>query len=77
MPISSESGNLGTEKDGSASAEYCKFCCQNGKFTLPELTAQGMLEHSVKFMTENLGFSEEKARKMSNAVIPKLKRWKR
>jgi len=54
--------------------EYCQFCFQKGSFAEPGLTLQGMLDKSADFMTARPGFTEEKAREMSNSVIPKLKR---
>ena len=65
----------GTEADGSENKAYCKFCYQNGAFTKPDLTLQGMIDMSVHFMTTNMGFEEPKARAMSEAIIPHLKRW--
>ena len=41
----------------------------------PALTVDAMVEASVAFMTANLGFDEAKAREMSVAIIPNLKRW--
>ena len=34
----------GTEKDGSKSALYCKYCYQNGQFTDPNMTLERMTE---------------------------------
>lgn len=76
MPIDAAFANLGTEKDGSPAAEYCRFCFQNGEFTEPGLTLDGMIQSSVDFMTKNLSFTPEMAAKMSNDIIPHLKRWK-
>ena len=75
MPLSDEFKNLGTESDGSPVSEYCMFCYQNGGFTNPDQTVDGMVQSSIDFMTSNLGFSEEQATQMSNDVIRKLKRW--
>ena len=75
MPLSDEFKNFGTESDGSPVSEYCMFCYQNGGFTNPDQTVDGMVQSSIDFMTSNLGFSEEQATQMSNDVIRKLKRW--
>ena len=75
MPLSGDTKNFGTESDGSPASEYCMFCYQNGAFTDPDQTVDGMVQSSIDFMTSNLGFSQEKATQMSNDVIPKLKRW--
>lgn len=75
MPINGSFGNLGTNTNGSPSAEYCKFCFENGEFTAPALTLDEMIQRSVDFMTASLSFTPEAAAKMSNDVIPKLARW--
>ncbi len=75
MPISDEFKNFGTEGDGSPVSEYCMFCYQNGGFTNPDQTVEGMVQSSIDFMTANMEFSREQATEMSNDVIPKLKRW--
>jgi hypothetical protein len=38
---------LGTEKDGSKSKEYCKYCYQNGAFTHPEATVEEMASRII------------------------------
>jgi hypothetical protein len=75
MPVSADFGNFGTESDGSPASEYCMFCYQGGAFVKPDQTVEEMVQSSVNFMTANLGFSYEDASRMSNDVIPKLKRW--
>jgi hypothetical protein len=75
MPLGTP-GFYGTNADSSENTDYCKFCYQNGGFTQPDLTVDGMIDSSAKFMTEHLKFDEAKAREMSEAVIPKLKRWR-
>ncbi len=75
MPLSDEFDGYGTESDGSKSAEYCKFCFQNGAFTNPDQTVDEMVQSSVDFMTANLGFTREQATEMSGNVIPNLRRW--
>lgn len=67
---------FGTNADGSCSKEYCKFCFQDGRFTDPTLTVEGMIKLSVKNMTEELGFDVGKATTLAESFIPKLKRWK-
>ena len=75
MPIEASFNNLGTDRDGLPVSEYCMFCYQNGSFTNPDQTVDGMVQTSIDFMTANLGFSAEQATQMSNDVIRKLKRW--
>lgn len=73
MPM--QDGGWGTNADGSENDLYCKFDYQDGKFTEPDLTVDGMVEKSVKLMTTELNFEETQARQMSEEIIPKLKRW--
>jgi len=75
MPVQASFSNLGTDGEGSPVSEYCMFCYQNGSFTNPDQTVDGMVQTSIDFMTANLGFSAEQATQMSNDVIRKLKRW--
>jgi hypothetical protein len=75
MPVDGSAGNFGTEADGSASNEYCSYCYQNGEFSDPHQTVDGMVASSVDFMTANLGFSVVEATELSNNVIRKLRRW--
>jgi hypothetical protein len=75
MPLEEAFGNLGTELDGSASAEYCGFCYENGAFTNPEQTVDGMVASSIDFMTAKLGYSLEEATNLFESVIRKLRRW--
>jgi radical SAM superfamily enzyme len=49
MPL--DNGELaGTEKDGTKSHEYCKYCYQNGEFTHPGFTVEQMASHIIKKM---------------------------
>ena len=41
MPIA-DPKDRGTEKDGSSTNEYCKYCYQQGKFTNPRMTYNEM-----------------------------------
>ena len=73
MPLNKEE-NWGTNEDNSKTAEYCKFCFQDGKFTNPNLTMQEIIEKSVQ-MSKKLWMPEDKAREIANNTIPKLRRW--
>lgn len=75
MPIQED--YFGTNADGSENRDYCKFCFQNGKFTEPDLDLEGMIQKSVKHMTQQMKFSEQEADKLSRDHIPHLKRWKK
>ncbi|MEO6509174.1 MAG: zinc ribbon domain-containing protein [Patescibacteria group bacterium] len=74
MPVGP--GYFGSNIDGSDNWEYCRFCFQKGEFTSSSLTVDKMIETSVGFMKNNLGFTEEKAQELSKNTIPHLKRWK-
>jgi hypothetical protein len=75
MPLGDDPAQWGTEADTTPVSEYCKFCYQDGAFTDPDQTLEGMVQSSVDFMTSNLGFDRAQAEKMSNDVIPGLRRW--
>lgn len=69
--------DFGTEKDGSASADYCRYCYQQGAFTKEE-TMEEMIESCVPFLIEaGNAKTPEEARAQMMAYIPKLKRWAR
>lgn len=72
MPMTDD--DFGTEKDGSKSEEYCKYCYQNGEFT-SDITMEEMIDFCVPKTAEATGMSEEEARKMSEEFFPQLKRW--
>ena len=73
MPLDSDDMR-GTEKNGSPSAEYCKYCYQNGAFINPTL--------SLKEMTNIVQTEMEKRHidapiiKKAVDILPELKRWK-
>ena len=65
----------GTNTDGTPSGEYCKFCYAEGGFLEPNLTMDGMIQKSIKYMMKDIQVSEERAEVMANATVPGLKRW--
>jgi radical SAM superfamily enzyme len=65
----------GTNKDGSLNNEYCKFCFADGKFRDEGISMQEKINRNIS-MAIKMGMNEEKARKIANSIIPKLKRWK-
>lgn len=73
MPLGD--GFFGTEKNGSPTNEYCKFCYQEGIFVQPNLTVGAMIQMSIDNMVSELEMPEEKARQLAQEIIPKLKRW--
>ena len=75
MPISKESGNLGTNADGTNTKEFCLICFANGSFTQPNQTIQEMIASSIENMTGDLNMPLEQATNLANSFIPTLKRW--
>ncbi len=74
MPLNAAE-DCGTEKDGSPSADYCKFCYQNGAFT-GEMTMEQMADFCAPFEVKaGLYPTEEAARAGLRQIFPKLKRW--
>ena len=65
---------LGTEKDGSKSQEYCKYCYQNGAFTKPGMTLKEMTSVVITQM-EKINF-DSKTIDMAVSSLPHLKRWR-
>jgi hypothetical protein len=65
---------LGTEKDGSKSLEYCRYCYQNGAFTKPDMTLKEMTSRVITQM-ERIKI-DSRAIDMAVSSLPTLKRWK-
>lgn len=72
MPMGDTKELYGTEKDGSRSVDYCKYCYEHGAFT-SDCTMEEMIEFCVPMMEE---MKPEEARKMMQEFFPHLKRWK-
>ncbi|HEX6190911.1 MAG TPA: zinc ribbon domain-containing protein [Chitinophagaceae bacterium] len=73
MPIDNIA-DRGTEKDGSKSSEYCKYCYQNGALINPNMTFEEMKSLVISQMKKmNLppGIIEN-----SIKSLPYLKRWR-
>lgn len=63
----------GTEKDGSKSDEYCKYCYQNGAFVNPNMTLNEMKSIVITQMQKrNI---DSKTIDMAVNILPRLKRW--
>lgn len=73
MPLES-ADVLGTEKDGSPSKEYCRYCYQNGQFTDPKMSLDQM-KVIVKTEMEKRNIPNGLIEKAVN-ILPELKRWK-
>ena len=64
----------GTEKDGSKSDEYCKYCYCNGAFINPNMTLKEMTSLVITQM-EKMNIDSKIIDKALSA-LPNLKRWK-
>lgn len=65
----------GTEKDGSKSDRYCKFCYQDGKFTDPDLTLDRMIEIATSEMKKQ--HLPETLITQAVTMLPQLERWRK
>jgi len=77
MPMGETNEMYGTESSGSKSADYCKYCYDNGAFTEPNITLDEMIELVTGMMVKDFGFSPEDAKAQCYEGIPNLKRWKK
>ena len=73
MPLDSHE-LLGTEKYGSLSLDYCKYCYQNGEFVNPNMTIGEMKSIVTQEMAKR-NLPPELTEKALD-VLPYLKRWK-
>jgi hypothetical protein len=72
MPLDNDQ-LLGTEKDGSKSQLYCKYCYQNGAFVNPSMK----LEEMTSFLKVKMSEMKLSPDIINNTVrsLPHLKRW--
>ena len=76
IPMGNSDEMYGSSADSSKSEDYCKYCFENGTFTI-DCTMDEMIEVCVLHMvTANLAMTEDEARKMMKEFFPTLKRWK-
>lgn len=73
MPIASDE-QLGTEKDGSISRDYCKYCYADGEF-IDKVSMEEYIERCSKF-GEQAGMSNDEMKALCTKLFPTLKRWK-
>lgn len=75
MPLNED--NLGTEKDGSSSQEYCMYCYQNGEFTNPDITYAEMLKIGLDGIERGNQNTLVKwvVKKSYPSMLKKTKRW--
>lgn len=72
MPIDNVA-DRGTEKDGSKSSEYCRYCYQNGAFINPNMSFDEM-KSLVTSKMKKMNLSSDLIQK-SLRSLPDLKRW--
>lgn len=73
MPLD-DAAMTGTEKDGSKSQEYCKYCYQDGAFINPSMTLDEM-NVLVKTQMEKMKIDKSIINMALNS-LPTLKRWR-
>lgn len=66
----------GTEADGSANADYCKYCYDKGSFTMDGVDMDEFIERCAPLEAKALGISNEEAVSLMATLLPHLKRWK-
>lgn len=74
MPLERQ-GDFGTNAAGSKSNDYCCFCFQDGKFTDPAISMEGMINKVATLLVQMEKMPESQAKEMAKEFIPKLKRW--
>ena len=73
MPMGMADEMYGTNKDGSKSQDYCRFCYQDGEF-LEDVTMEEMIEVCVPHMVDS-GMAASEARALLENTLPNLARW--
>ena len=73
MPIDNIA-DRGTEKDGSKSSEYCKYCYQDGSLVNPIMTLEEMKSLVITQM-QKMNLPSDIIQK-SVMSLPYLKRWR-
>ena len=73
MPIESDD-QLGTNKDGSISEDYCKYCYDKGEF-IDKVSMEEYIEMCSQFGAQ-AGMTNEEMKALCQQLFPTLKRWK-
>ena len=78
MPLTSFE-DIGTERDGGVSTDYCQYCYQNGGFT-NDRSMEEMIEVNLQYLDQwNTGqgtsYTPEEARDILKLHLATLKRW--
>lgn len=74
MPITS-SDQLSTEKDGSVSSDYCKYCYKAGEF-IDKVSMEEYIEMCSQY-GEQAGMTNGEMKKHCEKLFPTLKRWQK
>ena len=74
MPLTSDD-LLGTNKDGSANHDYCKYCYDKGEL-LHDVSMEEFVDMCSQF-GEQAGMTNEQMKEYCSKVFPTLKRWKK
>jgi len=74
MPLKRDEQGGGTNADGSKSTMYCSHCWVDGKFTLPEITVDG-IQALVKDKLREFGVPGFMSWVLTRN-IPRLERWR-
>lgn len=75
MPMA-KNEDYGTNADGSANKEYCRFCFHDGAFTEPGITLEEMVDKVAHVMIAKVAIPEEKALEIARLELAQLARWK-
>lgn len=74
MPIASDD-QLGTNKDGSISQDYCKYCYDKGEF-IDKVSMEEYIDMCSQFGAQ-AGMTNEEMKALCQQLFPTLKRWKK
>lgn len=73
-PFSVPNMPRGTEADGTESADYCKWCYEDGRLKAAEL--DDFIEETAPYFMQATGCEKDEAISFLGALLPSLKRWK-
>jgi transcription initiation factor TFIIIB Brf1 subunit/transcription initiation factor TFIIB len=73
MPLDTEEVK-GTEKSGTKSDDYCKYCYEGGSFKHPKMNLEEM-KSNVENQMKKVALPKDLITKAIN-ILPMLKRWK-
>ena len=73
MPLN-RPADFGTDATGHRVNDYCWYCYQNGAYTNPGITLEGMIDLGADILVQR-GMAEVEARAMLSDVLPGMKRW--